>query len=59
MSKYAGKVVAGLPQPSEITHQQRLVQMEQLADIFACNFGSLTPEQRASYLSESVSQKAA
>ena len=31
----------------------------QLADIFACIFDSLTPEQRASYMSESVSQKAA
>ena len=50
---------AGLPKPLEITHQQRLEQLEQLADIFACIFGSLTPEQRASYLSERQYQVAA
>jgi hypothetical protein len=53
------KANAGTPQPLDITHQQRLEQMEQLADIFACIFASLTPEQRASYMSESVYQEAA
>jgi hypothetical protein len=50
---------AGLPKPLETTHQQRHEQMEQLADILACVFGSLTPEQRASYMSESAYQLAA
>jgi hypothetical protein len=43
----------------DITNQQRLEQLEQLADIFACIFGSLTPEQRARYLSEGQYHQAA
>ena len=59
LRNYTTRTDAGLPKPLEITHQQRLEQMEQLADIFACIFGSLTPEQRASYMSDSVCQVAA
>jgi hypothetical protein len=43
----------------DTTNQQRLEQMEQLADIFACIFGSLSPEQRASQMSEGAYQEAA
>jgi hypothetical protein len=50
---------AGLPKPLEITHQQRQEQLEELADIMVCIFGSLTPEQRANYMSEQVLQVAA
>jgi len=59
MIKYAARTDAGLSKPLDLTHQQRLEQLEQLADIFACIFGSLTPEQRARYLSESQHQQAA
>jgi hypothetical protein len=58
LREYTAKTVAGLPPPSEIT-QQRLEQLEQLADIFASIFARLTSEQRASYLSESQYQRAA
>ena len=54
----AGKGKAGLPQPSVITGQQRL-ELEQLADIFACVFGDLTPEQQANYMSVDIDRKAA
>jgi hypothetical protein len=57
--KYTAKAVAGLPQPLDITRQQRLEPLEQLADIFACIFGSLTSEQLATYMPEKVERKAA
>jgi hypothetical protein len=53
------KANAGTPTLFDITNQQRLEQLEQLADIFACIFDSLTPEQRASYVSASWNQEAA
>ena len=56
--KHAGKAVAGLPHPLEITPQQRLEQLKQLAEIFASIFGNLTSEQRAEYVPQPL-QKAA
>ncbi len=53
------KAVAGLPQPSEITHQQRQERLEELADILVCVFGRLTPEERAKYESDYAMQVAA
>lgn len=50
---HAVKAVAGLPQPPDITHQQRREEMEELADILASVFRSLPPEERAKYMSES------
>jgi hypothetical protein len=50
---------AGLLQPLEITHQQRQQELEELADIMACVYGELTPEQRAKYLSDCALQVAA
>lgn len=58
-SSYAGKVDAGSPQPLETTDQQRLEVLEQLADIFACIFGSLTPEEQAHYTRVDTDRKAA
>jgi hypothetical protein len=49
----------GLPQPLEITHQQRQDEMEELADILASVFRSLPPEERAKYMSESCILQAA
>ncbi len=57
--KYAGKVDAGSLQPSEPTDQQRLEMLEQFADIFACIFGDLTPEEHAKYMSVDMNVKAA
>jgi hypothetical protein len=56
---YARRAVAGPPEPSEITHQQRLEQLKHLADIFVDIFGSLTPEQRIIYMSQDVTENAA
>jgi hypothetical protein len=39
--------------------QERQEQLRQLADIFACIFAGLTPEQRANYMSMNVRQVAA
>jgi hypothetical protein len=49
----AVKAVTGLPQPLEITHQQRREEMEELADILASVFRRLPPEERAKYMSDS------
>lgn len=58
-SSNASKVETGPPQPSEVTNQQRLEALEQLADIFASIFGGLTPEQQANYMSVDMDRKAA
>jgi len=50
---------AGAPEPSEITNQQRFEQSGQLADIFACIFGGLTPEQQNVWTPAGVEQLAA
>lgn len=46
------RAVTGLPQPSDITHQQRQEEMEELADILASIFRRLPPEERAKYMSD-------
>jgi hypothetical protein len=53
------KADAGPSEPSELTHQQRLEQFEELTDILVSIFGSLTPEQRVNYVSEYTQQEAA
>ena len=57
---HVGKVGASthLPLPFDITRQQRLEEMKQLADIFACIFGELSADVRASML-QTVEHKAA
>jgi hypothetical protein len=56
--KRAAKADAGPSQPEELTRQQRLEQLEQLADILLNIYGELSPEQRA-IMSQSVEQRAA
>jgi hypothetical protein len=50
------KASAGSPQPLDTTNQQRQEKLEILADIFACIFGDLTPEQRANYMTNDEEQ---
>jgi hypothetical protein len=56
---YATKVNAGPPQPPETIRQQRGEALEQLADIFACIFDGLTPEEQANYMTVDEARKAA
>jgi len=56
--KRAAKTDAGPSQPEQITRQQRLEQLEQLADILLNIYGELSPEQQAN-MSQSAEQKAA
>lgn len=59
LPRHAAKANAGSPKPSEITNQQRLEKLGQLAIIFVCIFGSLTPEQQAQYEPQVMEQIAA
>jgi hypothetical protein len=56
--KRAVKAGAGSSQPEEITNQQRLEQLEMLADILLIIYGELSPEQQAN-MSQAVEQRAA
>jgi hypothetical protein len=47
------------PDNSDDERQRREERLKQLADIFACIFVGLTPEQQAKYMSVDVGQKAA
>ena len=52
-------VDAGQSQPSGMTYQQRQERLQGLADVFVSIFCSLSPEQRARYMSEDTEQQAA
>lgn len=54
-----GRANVGSPKPSETAHQPWRVEMELLANIFACIFGELTADQRAAYLPDQDALKAA
>jgi hypothetical protein len=55
----AAKTDAGPSQPLELTRQQRLEELEQIADILLCIFSELSPEEQAKYLPQADEQQAA
>jgi hypothetical protein len=52
-------VDAGQSQPPGLTYQQRQERLQGLADVFVSIFCSLSPDQRARYMSEETEQQAA
>jgi hypothetical protein len=48
-----------LSQPSELTQQQRLEELEELADILLCIYGELSPDQQANQMLRVAKQEAA
>ncbi|PYP91201.1 MAG: hypothetical protein DMG65_08495 [Candidatus Angelobacter sp. Gp1-AA117] len=57
--KHTAKANAGSPEPLDITRQQRLVELEQLADIFLSIFCELSSAERANMMSDNAELKAA
>jgi hypothetical protein len=54
-----GRAKAGSPYLPKDTQQPVYAKMEQLADILACIFSELGPDQRAEYFSDPPALKAA
>jgi len=59
VTQLGAKATAGTPQPSDSNPQQRLEELEQLADISACIFDELSFEERSLYASQQVWQEVA